>query len=64
MKAFAVMVQILTAPIAVITGLGVVFELLKGESLRVLVYFAVAFLFLMLGCILQTLVEIRADLKK
>jgi hypothetical protein len=29
MKAFAVMVQILTAPIAVITGLGVVFELFK-----------------------------------
>ncbi len=49
---------------AVITGLGVVFELLKGESLRMLVYFAVAFLFLMLGCILPTLVEIRADLKK
>jgi hypothetical protein len=64
MKSFAVVVQILAAPIAVITGSVAALELFKSESLRGLLYFGMAFLFLMLGCILQTLVEIRSDLKK
>jgi hypothetical protein len=34
MKALTVMVQILTAPIAAITGLGVVFETIKGRIVR------------------------------
>jgi hypothetical protein len=59
-KAFAIIVQILAAPIAVITGMAALAELLgRSESLKGQLYFGVAFLFLMLGCILQTLVSFR-----